>query len=231
MEEDRAVRVRLHSHLLQTRANLRDDRVGPVRFDNPAIATQQIENERVGNSGAVKNAATFDKSRVAAGNLAAELGQEPRFADAGLADDADRPPTAVFRLVERLMQQTELVGAADEDGRMLGRSLPELRAPERHQERLGLAGEPSPAMATEIHTGQVFCTASRASHNGPPRRFEPPPRPALRATPQFFCRDARPRRAQPIWPKRSWDAPREWSASWRSHKSAPAMTFSRPTTF
>src|SRR5215471_5334341 len=115
MEEDRAVRVRLHVHFLQTRANLRDDRVGQVSFDNPAIAAQQIENERVWNSAAIRNAAAFDKARAAAGDLAAELGQEARFADAGLADDADRLPAAVFHLVERLMQEGELVLAADKD--------------------------------------------------------------------------------------------------------------------
>jgi hypothetical protein len=40
MEKDGAIRVRIHPHLLQTQANLLNDGVRQIRFNNPAIATQ-----------------------------------------------------------------------------------------------------------------------------------------------------------------------------------------------
>src|SRR5204862_436208 len=87
MQKNGTVLLGVHLDLLQTGANLVDDCFGCVGLDNPTIAPQQIEDQPIRDCGAVGNTATLDPGDASLGELPVEFGDEPRLADAGLADD------------------------------------------------------------------------------------------------------------------------------------------------
>ncbi len=145
MEQDRPVLVGIHPDLAQARADFVGDNIGGIGLDNPAIAAQQVEGEQVGNGGAVGEAASFDPGHASVGDLPAELGEQPGFADAGFADEADGLAMPVFDLPQKIVQDRKLALAIDKNRRARRRQLAQPGAAVRHAEqtksrdRLGLA--------------------------------------------------------------------------------------------
>ena len=115
MEQDRAILVRIHPDLAKARANLLGDGIGGVCLDNPAVAAQQIESQQIRDRGAIGEASSFDPGRPFVSNLPPEFGEEPRLADAGLADEADGLAMPVFDLPKEIVQDRELAFAIDKD--------------------------------------------------------------------------------------------------------------------
>ena len=97
----------------ETRTNFVGDRIGCICLANPPIAAQQIERQQVRDLRAVGQAAAFDPEDAPLAELPAKLGEEPRLADTGLADDADHLAAAVFDLPHKVVQDREFTLAVD----------------------------------------------------------------------------------------------------------------------
>ena len=118
MKKHGTVLLGVHPDLLQTRADLLDDRFGGVSLDNSAIAAQQVEEKPKRDCGAVRNTPSLDPGNASTCELPMEFGDEPGLADARLADDADRLAAAAFDLLQEIMQDGALALAVDESRRV-----------------------------------------------------------------------------------------------------------------
>jgi len=125
MEQNRPVVVRVHPDFAKARMDLLDNDVGFVGLENSAVAAQKIENQQIGDRGAIREAPSFDPRRTSVRDLPAEFGEEPRLADAGLADEAHGLAVSVFDLPKKIVQDRELALAIDEDCRASRRRLAE----------------------------------------------------------------------------------------------------------
>jgi hypothetical protein len=90
--------------------------LGRIGFDDPAIAAQGVEDEYVKNLGAIGQASALDPRYRSIAELPAELGQQPRLADAGLTDKTDRLTASGFDLSKKNVQDADLALAVDENG-------------------------------------------------------------------------------------------------------------------
>src|SRR3984893_4843397 len=115
MEQDRPVLVRIHRCRAKARMDLLGDCTGGVRFENPAVAAQQIERQQIGDRGALREASSSHPSPPSVSDLPAEFGKKPRLADAGLADQADRLAMPVFDLTEKIVQDRKFALAIDKN--------------------------------------------------------------------------------------------------------------------
>src|SRR5712692_4976046 len=129
MQKDRPILVRVHPDFAQARANLLGDDIGDVGVSNPAIAAQQIEGEEVRDPRAIRKTTALDPGYPSGGKLAAELGDEPRLADAGLADETNRLAAPVFNLPKDVVQDRELAFAIDKIRRARRRRFAQPGAP------------------------------------------------------------------------------------------------------
>src|SRR5271167_727555 len=117
MEKNQPILVRIHPNLAKARADPLGDDIGGVSLENPTIAAQEVENQQIGDRGAIGEAPSFDPGHPSVGDLSAELGKEPRLADAGLADETDGLATPVFDLPKEIVQDRELALAIDKNCR------------------------------------------------------------------------------------------------------------------
>src|SRR5215472_4712412 len=104
MKQDRTILVRIHPDLAKAVMNLAGDDLMGVGLDNPTVAAQQVESKQVRDRSAVGETPSLYPARTPVSDLPAELGKEPRLADAGFADKADRLAMAVFDLAEEIVQ-------------------------------------------------------------------------------------------------------------------------------
>jgi len=147
MEKDCRVPIRIHPHRLEAGTNLVGDRLRHICLANPPVAAQQIENEQVWDLRAIGKAASFDPEDPTLADLPVKLGEEPRFADTGLADDPDHLAATGFGLSQEVAQNRELVFAVDKSRHACRCRLTQSGAPMRNVEqaigryRLGLALE------------------------------------------------------------------------------------------
>jgi|SRR6516164_299410 len=147
MKKNRGILVWIHPDLAKAGADLLGDHIGLVGLENSAVAAQEIENEQIGDRGAIREAPCFDPGHPSVGDLPTELGKQPRLADPGLTDEANRLAMPVFDLPEEIVQDRELALAIDEDSRARGWRLAEPRAAMGNTEqaisryRLGFAPE------------------------------------------------------------------------------------------
>ncbi len=147
MQQHGAVPIGIHPNPLQTRADLFDDQLWGIGLENAAITAQQVEQQQIRDRGAVRNAPAFDPGDAFAGELPPEFGEKPRFADAGLADEADCLPLTAFDLPQEIVQDRQVALPVDENCPASGRGWPEGSARSRHVEqpvsshRIGLAFE------------------------------------------------------------------------------------------
>jgi hypothetical protein len=100
-----------------------------VLTEPAAIAAQQIEQQQIRDSGAVGNTPALDPGHAFAAEFLPEFGEKPRLADAGLADEVDGSPVAVFDLSQDIVQDRQVALAVDEivlraavDGRRAARA-------------------------------------------------------------------------------------------------------------
>src|SRR5215472_6161922 len=107
MEQNRPILVRVHPDLAKARADSLDDDIGGVGLQNPTIAAQQIENQQIGDRGAIGKAPSFDPGHPSVADLAAELGKEPRLTDARLTDETDGLAVSIFDLPKEIVQDRE----------------------------------------------------------------------------------------------------------------------------
>src|SRR6266436_4103812 len=123
MEKDRTVLLCVHPQLLHARADFFDDYFGGIGLNNPAIAAKQIKEEPIRYCSAVRNTPSLDPRNASVGELPAEFGEEPRLADAGLADDADCLAVTIFDQLKEIVQDGTLALAVDKSCRVSGRQL------------------------------------------------------------------------------------------------------------
>ncbi len=133
MQQNRAVLIRIHPDLAQPGMDFNDDGFGRVRLDDPAIAAQNVERERIGNGAAVGQASSLHPGYPAIADPAAEFAHEPRFADARFADDADHLAAAVLDPAQHIVQHGAFALAADK-----------IRHPRRH-DRIASGARPGDA--------------------------------------------------------------------------------------
>ena len=93
------------------------------------MAAQQVQDEPIGDCGAVGNAPALHPGDPSGGELLVEFDEEPRLADAGLADDADRLAAAAFDLPQKIVQNHKLAMAVDESRRVIRARLAQPGAP------------------------------------------------------------------------------------------------------
>src|SRR5208282_459577 len=115
MEQDRSILVRIHSDFAKARTDLLGDDIGGIGLEDPAIAAQEVESQQVWDRGAVGEAPSFDPGYPSVRDLPAELGKEPRLADAGLADEADGLAVSIFDLPKKIVQDREFALAIYKD--------------------------------------------------------------------------------------------------------------------
>ena len=96
MKQDRAILLGVDAYRAQRGTQLLRNRLGAIGFKNAAMAAQQIEDELIRNAGAIRHAAAIDPDDIFFARAAAQFGQEPRLANAGLADDGDNASASVF---------------------------------------------------------------------------------------------------------------------------------------
>src|SRR6516162_1130009 len=127
MEKNRPILVRVHTDLEKARAYPRRDDIGGVGLKNPTIAAQQIQNQQIGDPSAIGEAPPFDPGHPSVGDLAADLGKEPRLTDARLTDETDGLAVSIFYLPKEIVQDRELALAIDKDCRTRRRRLAQSR--------------------------------------------------------------------------------------------------------
>src|ERR1700730_4348652 len=102
MEKDSSILLGVHSQLLQSQADFFGDYFGGIGLDNPAIAAKQIEEQPIRDCGTVRSTSSLDPGDSSVGELPVEFCEEPRLADAGLTDDADRWSVPVGRQLKEI---------------------------------------------------------------------------------------------------------------------------------
>src|SRR6266851_10090544 len=147
MKKDGAVLLRIHADPRQTRTDFLGDPFTAVVLGNAATAPQQIEDGQVRNGRAVGKAPTLQPGHSTRAELPTEFCEKPRFADARLTDNAYGLPVAVLDLLQKVVQDRQIVLAIDES-RRAGRcrcalSGARLRDPEqaKGRDRISLAFE------------------------------------------------------------------------------------------
>ena len=129
MEQDGTILVGIHPDLFERPAHFPGDRFRGVGLKDPAMAAQQVEDEPIGDRGAVGDAPPLDPGNASGGELLAELDEKSGLADARLADDADRLATAAFDLPQEIAQNCKLAVTANESGWMIRTGLAQSRPP------------------------------------------------------------------------------------------------------
>jgi hypothetical protein len=132
IEQQRAVGIRIATELAQPGANLLRNRGRRVVVDDLAKAAQQVEHQQIGDRGAIGDAPAFVPVDRPPGERAVKFGDQPRFADAGFADDPDRLPVPRFGLGQQLVEHGEFPLAADKNPPSQHRQLVEYVAPRQH---------------------------------------------------------------------------------------------------
>src|SRR6516165_10033616 len=117
MKKNRGILVWIHPDLAKAGADLLGDHIGFIGLENSAVAAQEIENEQIGDRGAIREAPCIDPGHPSVSDLPTELGNEARLADAGLTDEADRLAMPVFDLPEEIVQDRKLTLAIDKNCR------------------------------------------------------------------------------------------------------------------
>src|SRR5215471_7227973 len=107
MQKNQAILVRVHPDLAKARADPLGNDIGAVGLDNPTIAAQQIQNQQIGDCCAIGEAPSFDPGHPSVGDLAAELGKEPRLTDTRLTDETDGLTVSIFDLPKEIVQDRE----------------------------------------------------------------------------------------------------------------------------
>ena len=77
MEQDGPVLVRINFDLAKACADLLGDDIGGIGLENPAVAAQEVEYQRVGDRSTIGKAPSFDPGHPPIGDMPAELGKEP----------------------------------------------------------------------------------------------------------------------------------------------------------
>ena len=113
MQQKRHVAVGFHPNLAQGRTQLFVNDLGRVGIADTAKTAQQVENQQVGNRRAVGEAPPLDPNHRLA-EPTAEFGKEPRFANAGLADNTERLAATLRDRMHQVVQHGHLAGAIDE---------------------------------------------------------------------------------------------------------------------
>jgi hypothetical protein len=93
------------------------DRRGVVGFAEAEDQPQQAAHGKVRDRAALREAVGLQAEHGRAEEALAELGDEPRFADARLANYTDDPPAPLARHLEQAAQQLQLVMPADQRSR------------------------------------------------------------------------------------------------------------------
>jgi hypothetical protein len=132
IEQDRTVEVGIHADLAQTTADFIGDDIGRVGLDDSTIAAQHVQDKEVRNLGAPGEAAPLDPGEASLRELPAKLEQQPRFADAGLADHPNCATLAAFGLHQKIVEHRELAFAADKNRRSCNDRCVERGAAVRH---------------------------------------------------------------------------------------------------
>ena len=92
------------------------DDVAGIHLGEAAGGADEIENGEKRRPGAVRHALALEISHLAGGQALAELVEQARLADAGLAGDAHEPALPAHGQRQVLLQQLELGGAPDKAG-------------------------------------------------------------------------------------------------------------------
>ena len=172
--EQREPRRELGAALVDDFAQPHLDQLGRGRLGQ---AEQVVEEppERCVRRGGLVRVARDDEGREVAG-AGAQLLDEPALADAGVADDLDRPPVPGAQRVERLVEHGDLVVAADEGKvRRAARDAALHRAERERLDRLALAlhDERLERLGVEGGAGAVEHRARREDLAGLGARHEP----------------------------------------------------------
>src|SRR6516225_2190278 len=121
MKKNRGILVWIHPDLAKAGADLLGDHIGLVGLENSAVAAQEIENEQIGDRGAIREAPCFDPGHPSVGDLPTELGKQPRLADPGLTDEANRLAMPcrrkLFKIASSLSRLTKTAVREDGDSR------------------------------------------------------------------------------------------------------------------
>ena len=131
LEQVRRHRERIHAGAVECRPQLVPDALRPVGLDHRARRPEQLDDRQTRDRRRVGKAVPFEAE--AAGQASAELGDQPRLADARLAGDGDHLPLAPHRRRQPAPQEVQLVVTSDEARAAAGRRLPSLEPiePER----------------------------------------------------------------------------------------------------
>src|SRR5690349_6269966 len=132
MQEDRSVLRDVHFHFLESEADLLDDCFGRIGLDNRATVAQQVEEEPIRDCGSIGYTAALHPRDASVGEFPMEFGNQPRLANAGLADDADYLALPAFDQLKEIMQNGALVVAVDKSRRARRGRLAQSGAAMRH---------------------------------------------------------------------------------------------------
>ena len=108
------LRVGVHADLLEPEAHLLRDRLRGVGVDEPAVSPDDVHHGDVRDGRAVGEAPALKVRNAQVHQAVAELEEEPRLPDPGLADDPDRLAPAFLDGGEQGQQRLELPVTADE---------------------------------------------------------------------------------------------------------------------
>src|SRR5207247_7901561 len=117
MKKNRPVLLWINPDPYQTRTDLLGDCFSAVVLDDAAITPQDVEDQQVRNGRAIGEAAAFQPDHSLRSELPAEFGEEPRFPDTRLADDADCLPVTVFDLPQKVVQDRQIALTIDKSRR------------------------------------------------------------------------------------------------------------------
>ena len=117
LKQPRERALRLQAQGANSGAHLLRHRRGVVRLSEAEDQPQQPPHGKVRDRAALREAVGLQAEHGRAEEAAAELGDEPRLADAGLADHTDDPPAPLARHLEQAAQQLQLVMPADQRSR------------------------------------------------------------------------------------------------------------------
>ena len=107
MEQNRPILLRIHPNLTQARVEGPEHSLRDIVFGNPAITAQQIDGEEVGYRSTIREAAAFNPGHGAIAELTTELGQQPRLANPGLANEANGLAASVLYLPKKVVEGCE----------------------------------------------------------------------------------------------------------------------------
>src|SRR5262249_22764220 len=108
---------RLDPHLPDAVPDLSGDHLRAVALDEPEVRPQDVENREVGDGGRVRLASPLRERPAPLGlaeELLAELVEEARFPQAGLAEQAHDLAAAPEGVLESAPQEADLPGASHE---------------------------------------------------------------------------------------------------------------------